>query len=173
MHLDTAFDGLGCQPIVTMGIQFGCIHRVPPFTEQARSRADRLLTVNTTTRRTAPALLFVLMLSFAVCLWGLHYKLSLYHVGATRAAGPAAKLLSQKERPVSSKDVNSLKPVSLQPQSSTLFPTLLIAAIAVGSHLVFSYWTWMLTADVDCHQRSCVNSLCFSPRPPPALPLYN
>lgn len=41
------------------------------------------------------------MLALAVCLWGTHYKLSLYHPSAAHQ-GPAAKLLSQKERPVAS-----------------------------------------------------------------------
>jgi hypothetical protein len=39
------------------------------------------------------------LLAFAVSFWGLHYKLSLYHPPAVHARGPAAKLLSQKERP--------------------------------------------------------------------------
>jgi hypothetical protein len=137
------------------------------FTEHAAPRAGRLLTVDTTTRRTRPALFFVLMLVFAVCFWGLQYKLSLYHFSAARTAGPVAKLLSQKERPVSSKDVGSVRPASQQPQSSTLVPTFRIAAIAAG----LSYWIWTMTADLDCRQQRCVNSFCFLPRPPPSAPL--
>lgn len=57
-----------------------------------------MLKSHDTTRRTAPAM-FLLMLAFAVFAWGLHYKLSLYRSEATHHRQPAAKLLSQKERP--------------------------------------------------------------------------
>jgi hypothetical protein len=138
------------------------------FTEHAAPRAGRLLTVDTTTRRTAPALFFALMLAFAVCFWGLQYKLSLYHFSAARTAGPVAKLLSQKERPVSSKDVDSVRPASQRPQSSILLSTFLIAAIVVGSQLVPSRWTRSVTPSDDSRQQCRANSFCFSPRPPPA-----
>jgi hypothetical protein len=58
-----------------------------------------LLTSDTTTRRRLPALAVILMLAFAVSFWGLQYKLSLYHARAAHPAAPAAKLLSQNERP--------------------------------------------------------------------------
>jgi hypothetical protein len=58
-----------------------------------------LLTSDTTTRRRMPALVVILLLAFAVSFWGLQYKLSLYHARATHPAAPAAKLLSQNERP--------------------------------------------------------------------------
>jgi len=130
-----------------------------------------LLVFDTTTRRTTPALFFVLMLAVAVCFWGLRYKLSLYHFGIAWATGPAAKLLSPKERPISSMDVDSMYPASQPPQLSTLFPTFLIAATAVDSYLVRSYSIWTVTTYVDCRQQSRVNSFCFSPRPPPAASL--
>ena len=43
--------------------------------------------------------MFLLMLGLAVFAWGLHYKLSLYRSAAAHQRQPAAKLLSQKERP--------------------------------------------------------------------------
>lgn len=44
--------------------------------------------------------MLLLVLAFAVFAWGLHYKLSLYRSGATCSREAAAKLLSQKERPL-------------------------------------------------------------------------
>ena len=143
----------------------------PGFTELARPRAGRLHTIDMTTRRTPPALFFVLMLAFAVCFWGLHYKLSLYHF-RTAAHGPAAKLLTQKERP-SSNHLDSAYPASPQTQSPTLFPIFLIAAIAVGMGCAPSNSIWTTITNINCRQQSCVHSFCFLPRPPPAPPLPN
>ena len=53
-------------------------------------------------RHNRPAWSVALLLALAVSVWGLHYKLSLYRPAALRARGPAAKLLSQKERPTAS-----------------------------------------------------------------------
>lgn len=51
-------------------------------------------------QRVLPAGIFVIVLALAVFGWGLHSKLSLYHVSAHRSAhAPVAKLLSQRERP--------------------------------------------------------------------------
>ena len=58
-----------------------------------------LVTSDTTTRRRMPALVVILLLAFAVSFWGLQYKLSLYHARVAHPAAPAAKLLSQNERP--------------------------------------------------------------------------
>jgi hypothetical protein len=42
----------------------------------------------------------ILLLALAVFGWGLHSKLSLYHIGARASAtAPLAKLLSERERP--------------------------------------------------------------------------
>ncbi len=42
----------------------------------------------------------MLLLAIAVFGWGLHYKLTLYQQGAeVRVSEPAAKLLSERERP--------------------------------------------------------------------------
>jgi hypothetical protein len=60
-----------------------------------------LLTFDCSTRRTSRALFLFLMLGLAVFLWGISYKLSLYRSEVAQRAIPAAKLLSQKERPSS------------------------------------------------------------------------
>jgi hypothetical protein len=48
------------------------------------------------------------MLSFAVFVWGLQYKVSLYHSLAAQHSIPAAKLLSQRERPLTHKSAERL-----------------------------------------------------------------
>lgn len=144
------------------------IHRAHRFTDHVAPRAGRLLTADSTTRPASPALFFVLTLAFAVCFWGLHYKLSLYHSAAARPAVPAAKLLSQKERPVSFNDVDFVRPVSPQTESSIFFPTFLLAAIVFSSHLVLLRWIRTVTTDGGCRQQNCAKSHCLSPRPPPA-----
>jgi hypothetical protein len=54
------------------------------------------------------------MLAFAVSSWGLQYKLSLYHARGAHPAAPAAKLLSQKERPPANRLLENL-PLSGHP----------------------------------------------------------
>lgn len=63
------------------------------------SGSSALLKFDRTNRTKSPALLFFTMLSFAVFLWGIQYKLSLYHSEVAQRIVPVAKLLSQKERP--------------------------------------------------------------------------
>jgi hypothetical protein len=75
-----------------------------------RSKAARLAVVqdcslakaDSKSRLKRPAWSVALLLALAVSVWGLHYKLSLYHPSSLHAHGPAAKLLSQKERPTAS-----------------------------------------------------------------------
>jgi hypothetical protein len=61
-----------------------------------------VLTLDRTTRHRHPLLVLAAMLGLAVFLWGLQYKLSLYHSVTIHHATPKAKLLSQRERPVPS-----------------------------------------------------------------------
>ena len=158
------------KPIRAIGNPMDCIHRARTD-GLTRLRAGRLHKINITTRRTPSALFFALVLAFAVCCWGLHSKLSLYHCGPTSFDGHAAKLLSPKERPLASKHIDSLQPPSGQSQSRILLPLFLIAAIAIVSPLMLPGWFWNLTTDADCRQGSCVDSSCFLPRPPPPSPL--
>src|ERR1022692_2929169 len=69
-----------------------------------------LVTSDTTTRRRMPALVVILLLAFAVSFWGLQYKLSLYHARVAHPAAPAAKLLSQNERPRANRLLERLAP---------------------------------------------------------------
>ena len=80
-----------------------------PGTRRALAVALKtLLTSDTTTRRRLPAWAVIVMLAFAVSFWGLQYKLSLYQTVAAHPAAPAAKLLSQKERPPASQHLERL-----------------------------------------------------------------
>lgn len=58
-----------------------------------------VLTLNPTSRRRPSALTLAVLLGTAVFMWGLGYKLSLYQPVAVHPTEPAARLLSQKERP--------------------------------------------------------------------------
>ena len=53
------------------------------------------------TRRKYSALALVATVACALILWGLQSKLSLYHSASAQSGVPIAKLLSQRERPVS------------------------------------------------------------------------
>ena len=59
------------------------------------------LTLNGTKRRKHPVFLLAGLLGVVVFVWGLGYKLSLYHSGIARRNAPIASLLSQKERAAS------------------------------------------------------------------------
>lgn len=58
-----------------------------------------MLTLNPTSRRRPSSLTLAVLLGSAVFFWGLGYKLSLYQPAAATHSEPAARLLSQKERP--------------------------------------------------------------------------
>jgi hypothetical protein len=60
------------------------------------------------TRQRLNVLTLALLLSLTVFLWGLHYKVSLYYAQASGHAAPAAKLLSQRERPQSVEAIEHL-----------------------------------------------------------------
>jgi len=148
-----------------------CIDRAKSHFSRCSARSSRLLRLECATRRPAPALLLV-MLACAVFFWGLHYKLSIYSSGTAGCRAPAAKLLSQRERLVSSKDTGLSHPASPPPQSSAAGPALLVLSVLIGSRLAISLETWSVTTDDDSGQQGRANWFCFSPRPPPAqLPL--
>jgi hypothetical protein len=90
------------------------------------SGSNVLLKFDRTNRVKSPALLLFIMLSFAVFVWGVQYKLSLYHSEIAQRAIPAAKLLSQKERLSFSTQLESLllpgRPLPTTP-SKQFFPT--------------------------------------------------
>ncbi|WP_158824199.1 hypothetical protein [Granulicella sp. S156] len=64
--------------------------------------------LHSTARRKSPALMLAVALAFAVFVWGLQYKVSLYYSAAAQHAIPAAKLLSQRERPLASAPLERL-----------------------------------------------------------------
>jgi hypothetical protein len=69
----------------------------------------------------------LLMLAMAVFAWGLQYKLSLYKdKGSISHSAPAAKLLSEKERPVTAQAIDSQL---TQPPAFPILPALLMLAI--------------------------------------------
>ena len=115
------------------------------------------------TRSTPCLAVLMFLLSFAVFAWGLNYKLSLYNSQATTSAHePAAKLLSNQERPATRvpaipREVPSLFPISIV--------ALLITSLPIGESFV-------------SHTRSYVPSHTVGMggplfrRPPPCTPLY-
>jgi len=112
----------------------------------------------------------IVFLAFAVFGWGVRYKISLYDPpGSVSTHMSQAKLLSQKERPVSSSNLDPVRPPLLQPQSSIAYPTVLMAALVLGSY--FTVLLWMLTEATDhgSYRQRGSNSIYFSFRPPPAL----
>jgi hypothetical protein len=68
----------------------------------------------------------LLMLAMAVFVWGLQYKLSLYHgKDAVSHSAPAAKLLSEKERPVTALALDAPS----QPVFLPVLPALFLLAL--------------------------------------------
>jgi hypothetical protein len=106
-------------------------------------------------------------LALAVFGWGLNYKISLYHHPGYSTGISYAKLLSQKERPAPSGDLESLRtaPRQLQPLISPLF---LLAVVVCGLSLPMSYWLGSVNSAEDSRLQRFVTSNFFSFRPPPA-----
>ena len=92
-----------------------------------------MLNSDTTTRRSLPALIVILMLAFAVSSWGLQYKLSLYHARGAHPAAPAAKLLSQKEQPQANRLLEIL-PLSGHPFAQATRANIWSAAAALPAN---------------------------------------
>lgn len=129
-----------------------------------------LLKLEATTRRRLPAFFVILMLMFAVSTWGLQYKLSLYHSLGARHSVPQAKLLSQKERPVTSGHMERLRLASRPFPSAThpIFPHS-IAALPANTNLVALQGRE--EGDVRLESASVLRFRPVSPassRPPPA-----
>jgi hypothetical protein len=82
----------------------------------------------------------ILMLAFAVSFWGLQYKLSLYHSVGAKPVVPEAKLLSQKERPVTNGHLErvllSSRPLALATHS---FAPVYVAAMPSDAQLAFQW----------------------------------
>jgi hypothetical protein len=111
----------------------------------------------------------IIFLVCAVFGWGLQYKMSLYaRTGGPSDSVPQAKLLSQKERPASSRSEAFVRPESTQPKSPIFFPAPLVATLCVGLRLAASQWMHAVsTSHASPRQRySCTTFFSFRPPPP-------
>lgn len=109
----------------------------------------------------------ILLLAIAVFGWGIKYKLSLYDAPGSFSTHIAqAKLLSQRERPVTARTADSAH-VSTPPfHLSSFHPTILATAIIFDLHLVVAL-RYATMAVASSRQQRCANSSFFSFRPPP------
>ena len=111
----------------------------------------------------------VLFLALTVLGWGTAYKLSLYHSdGNSSSSIPIAKLLSQKERPSTTKVVEGFLPASPNRQPSSYYSAIIIVALMFVFQLTFWGPTLEVGLDNSRKQRSAHTSF-FSFRPPPAF----
>jgi hypothetical protein len=111
----------------------------------------------------------IFLLACAVFGWGLQYKMSLYNQANGQSASiPHAKMLSERERPVSSLDGASISPSSTQPQSLAFYPLFLIATLMLGLRLAADVWMRDSRAVDAIPQQRRAPSIFFSFRPPPA-----
>ena len=106
------------------------------------------------------------MLGFAVCFWGLHYKLSLYHPDKLHGLESAAKLLSQKERPSQVEaSVATGKPLATVLHHPTFLHALAALAAAVQSTQP-AHWTQFEPRE-DSRWLPLHSLRQSTPRPPP------
>jgi Na+/H+-dicarboxylate symporter len=126
--------------------------------------------INTPSRQTSIVPVFaVLFLALTVLGWGTGYKISLYHLpGNPSLSIPAAKLLSQKERPSTTRAAEGVLPATPSRQPSTYYPAILMVALMFGLPLAVSARMREVAMDDSRRQRSA-HSIFFSFRPPPAL----
>ena len=132
----------------------------------------RLMRMNRTSRCVPPlSAMGIFLLACAVFVWGLQYKISLYcQADGQSVSIPHAKLLSERERPSSSLGAASISPLPAQPQSSVLYPLLLIVTLMLGLCLAADVWLRnSRVADAIPLQRRA-HSNFFSFRPPPVSP---
>lgn len=110
----------------------------------------------------------VLFVVLAVFGWGLQYKMSLYDPPSSPSTAlPHAKLLSQKERPISSPGVSSIRPGFPQQRSSIFFLAGVLAAILTGLSTAASRWMRTRSTIRNTRRRPIAASNFFSFRPPP------
>jgi Na+/H+-dicarboxylate symporter len=115
----------------------------------------------------------ILFLAFTVFGWGIGYKLSLYDPpGSPSTIIPAAKLLSQKERPSTAKIAAQLLPAAPAQKATNYFPAIVFLAFMFSLRLLISTWV-RVTAEHDSIAQRSAHSNFFSFRPPPAYPSCN
>jgi hypothetical protein len=112
----------------------------------------------------------IVFLVLAVFGWGVKYKISLYDPpGSISSHMSHAKLLSQKERPVSSNHSDLVRPSLVEAQPSISYPAFSIAAIVLVLCCTASIRMLTRGQNVDPYRRRCsFNSIYFFFRPPPA-----
>jgi hypothetical protein len=146
-------------------------NRIMPDRASWLRKIPTMLTLEAKTRRRYPALALTALLGLAVFIWGLHYKLSLYQTAGIHQTVPAAKLLSQKERPASSFKIESRIVAQRRPQ-------FLSRAIPFHQHWAFLTAASPQVADLfqklverpsKCSTRQLWHSICNSARPPPPI----
>jgi hypothetical protein len=134
------------------------------------SLGQSFMQIDITTRR-IPVLTVIcaLLLMVGLIAWGAKYKMSLYDPpGSVSASIPHAKLLSQKERPVNSAQVQLLRPPSPQPGSIDLLPSLIITGVLLGLNVLISFRECAVANKISQRQLFAEFSF-FSFRPPPTL----
>jgi len=116
----------------------------------------------------------VLALTIAVFGWGLQYKLSLYqHSGSHSRTVSEAKLLSQKERPSASNNLDAAASVDFEHQILVSAPTFLVAATLLSAFVAVLLWFRVeAVLGHSSHQRLAASSF-FAFRPPPSFLLFN
>jgi hypothetical protein len=119
-------------------------------------------------RASAITVFAFLFLALTVFGWGTVYKLSLYNPPGSRSTiMPAAKLLSQKERPSTAEVVERLLPATPIREYTDSYPAIIMIALMFGLRLVISIWIRVTTDHESLAQRFAHSSF-FSFRPPPA-----
>ncbi len=120
------------------------------------------------------AVMGVLALTIAVFGWGLQYKLSLYHHSDShsRSAFPA-KLLSQKERPSVSNNLEFAGPVDSDQPLLISDPTMLLAAILLNAFAAVFLCFRVNAVLVHSGRQRLAASNFFAFRPPPSFLLFN
>ena len=120
-------------------------------------------------RASAVTVFTIVFLAFTVFGWGTGYKLSLYDPpGSPSTIIPAAKLLSQKERPSTAKVAAQLLPATPAQDISKYYPAIVLVALMFSLRLLLSTWV-RVTTDHDLLAQRSAHSSFFSFRPPPAL----
>jgi hypothetical protein len=93
-----------------------------------------MLKFQSTPRHTAQTLILG-VLGLAVFVWGLHYKISLYQSEAAQRSVPAARLFSQKERPVAGTQMEKrLRPGQLVAKFTHRVLGDTVAALPLNAH---------------------------------------
>jgi hypothetical protein len=114
-----------------------------------------------------------LFLAFTVLGWGTGYKLSLYDPpGSPSTIIPAAKLLSQKERPSTAKVTAQLVPAAPSQKTTNYYPAIVFVALIFSLRLPIFTWGRVTTEHDSIAQRSA-HTIFFSFRPPPAYLFCN